>query len=228
MSFKVFGERAIIESIQTFGKPAACQELEAALRRFGILSSKEKLLNYEEEREFVRVDSDSFGAVFRVEASDPRGRTRRTWVYAKAIVTGFGEEGTAIAVRSQLEKLRLLSTWGIRTPRVYGSGKGTIYQDYIEGTEPVPSRAPDELARMAAVLDFHGVRPIGFLHHFIDRGGELYCVDAGCDLGAISESRPPNSDRPSLKALLAECQGALRGRVETSYERERARLGRPT
>lgn len=224
MSFKVFGERAIIDSVLVRGNYAAFEDLEAALNRLGILSCKERLLVYEEELDFVRKGGDAFGAVFRVESSDRLSRTRQTRVYAKVVVTGFGEAGTAIAVCSQIQRLRLLSAWGIRTPRVYGRGKGTIYQDFIEGSGPAPSRYPDELARMAAVLDYHGARTLGFLEHFIDRGGELYCVDAGCDLGEISDGRPPNEDQPVKRALLEACPGALCGRVEMSYDRERDRL----
>lgn len=190
MSLKLFGDRAIIDCVPVTGNPEAHAHLQEALRRLGILTENERLLSYEEERDFFRADNESCGAVVRVEYSDRLVRTRTMTIYAKAIVTGFGTEGTDLAMRTQVERLRTLSAWGIRTPRVYGSGKGTIYLEHVEGSAPDPVLHRKELARIAAILEAHGARPIGFPNGLVDRGGELFWLDVGSDLGHLPDSRP--------------------------------------
>jgi hypothetical protein len=190
MRHTVFGERAILDCVQVSGNPDASEHLAYALRSLGILSERETLLAYEELQDFARASGGSYDAVFRLEYADRRGAAGRKTIRAKAIVTGFGEEGTAIAVRAQVERLRLLSAWGIRTPRVYGSGKGTIYLEHVEGILPDPVRHAKELARIAVILEARRAQVIGFPNGLVDRGGELFWLDVGSDLGHLPESRP--------------------------------------
>jgi hypothetical protein len=217
VKYFVFGERAIIDCVLVTDNPKAEVELEAALRRLGLISEREALLAYEEVRDFSRMASGSFGAVFRVETKDHRSTVQRRTILTKVITTGFGEEGTARAVDAQVKRLHYLSAIGICTPRVYGSGRGTIYQDFIDGAAPAPANYPDELAQIAARLDFHGARPLNFLDDLVLRGGELYCVEAGSDFGAITLGLPPNPDQPARRALLDALPGTLRHQAETAY-----------
>ena len=136
MGIKALGARAIIECVRLEGNPHAVQEVVSALRWYGLLAEGERLLDYVEERDFVRAGGESYGAVFRVEAAGRSDRTSVRKIYAKAIVTGFGPEASETAVRVQIGRFRLLSSWGIRTPRVYGGGRGTIYLEHVEGIAP--------------------------------------------------------------------------------------------
>lgn len=224
MGIKTFGERAIIDCVPVAGNTSAEADIAAALRALGILNAGDRLRDYRELRDFARAGGESYGAIFRLELVDGAGRACSKTVYAKALVTGFGAEAAEKAARSQVDRFRLLDDWDIPVPHVYGCGKGTIYQQYVEGGVPAPARHASELARIAAILDFRGAHPIGFLHDLIDQGGDLYYVDAGCDLGALAEGRPPNPHQPAKRTLLAAFEGNARERVEAAYEGSRARL----
>ena len=217
--------RAIIESIPIAGNPSAWKEIESELRAKGIVANDDRLLDYQEERDFIRMGGESYGATFTVRVEGKSGATTRT-VYAKAIIGGFGEEATAMVVRAQVERLRLLETWGIRTPHVYGCGKGTIYEEFISGKVPEPAHYPDleDLARIAAILDCRGARPLNFLADLLeDGGGELRYVDAGCDLGHIEDGMVPRLERPALSTLLAAA-GERAAEAVSAYERQYQRV----
>lgn len=226
MGINVLGARAIIECVRVAGNPHAEREVESALRWHGLLADDERLLAYAEERDFVRAGGESYGAVFRVESEDRSGRTSRRTVYAKAVVTGCGQAATETAVREQVGRLKRLSGWGIRTPRVYGSGRGTIYLEHVEGNPPDPARHLEELARTAAILDFRGAHPIDFVSDLVERGGELFYVDAGSDLGHLAEGLPPNADRPARRTLLWAVAGKERPQAESAYARAYGQLAR--
>ena len=226
MTVQTLWKRAIIENVPVPGNPKVLEEIEAALIAMGIVGGAEKFLDYFEERPFVRMGGESYGAVFTVKAWDPYvGPVKRT-VYAKAIIGGFGEEGTALTVRTQVERLRLLSAWGIRTPRVYGHGNGTIYEEFVAGRalDPVSYADVGELARIAAILDFRGAKPLTFLSDLLDRDGALYYVDVGCDLGHIADGMPPCAERRALASLLAAVPGRT-GEARAAYGRHYAQQG---
>ena len=226
MMVQTLWKRAIIEDVPVPGNPKVFEDIRAALTSMGIIGGTEKFLGYFEERPFVRMGGESYGAVFTVRVWDDYiGPLSRT-VYAKAIIGGFGEEGTALTVRTQVERLRLLSAWGIRTPRVYGHGKGTIYEEFVVGRALVPSSYADigELARIAAILDHRGAKPLTFLSDLLDKDGALYYVDVGCDLGHIAHGMPPCPERHALASLLAAAPGRAE-EAKAAYEKHYAQQG---
>lgn len=218
------GRTAIIESVPIDGNANLRGGIERALRACGLVEGTEKLLEYREERDFVRMGGESYGAVFMVRVCDDYVGVLERKVYAKAIIGGFGEVGTALTVRNHVERLRLLASWGIRTPRVYGHGKGTIYEEFIEGGTADPRRHTDDLARIAAILDHRGASPLNYLADVMDGRGEAVYVDAGFDLGNIVDGMPPNPARPAERTLLDAFPKEVRGAVEKRYSEARRRL----
>lgn len=219
MRITAFGERAIIDCVRVAGNPEAEKDIEAALRKYRILHGIERLAAYEELRDFARAGGESYGAVFRLAYTLGDNPPYERVVYAKAIVTGFGEAASEQAVRIQRARLYRLSSWHIRTPVVYGGGRGTLYLEHIEGHPPDPVRHLEDIARIAAILDVRGARAVGFLSDLVERGGELYYVDAGSDLGHLSDDAPPNADRPALRTLLGSVAEADRRKAQDCYLR---------
>lgn len=215
---RIFWKNAIIDSVPIEGNPAAREVVDKALREMHIISADEKLIGYREETEFERRGAESYGTAFTVSIEKPDGRIESRMVYAKAIVNPFPQMRTELEV----ERLRLLESWGIRTPRIYGYGRGTIYQEYLSGDwKSLLSRLksgaiPDcqrsyylnEIARIAAILDFRGVYAVDFIRDlWTDGDGRLYYVDAGSDLGEVRESIPPNASRPARQTLVRYFSG---------------------
>jgi hypothetical protein len=223
----VLWKRAIIESVPVESNPTALHDIETALRSRGIIAADERLIEYRELQDFVRAGGESYGARFRIRAMDRSGQVADRDIYAKAIVTGFGTEGTSKTVAEQVRRLRLLRTWGIRTPRVYGSGPGTIYEEFINGRPFAVEGWWDweELAGVAATLDFRGARPINFLSDLmVGPGPHFFYVDTGCDLGHIVDGMPPAADAPSRRALLDAFPERLRPSLDKAYRMAYDRL----
>ncbi len=207
---KILGPRATIESVAVTDNAQASDDIDAALRARGILEHNERLVRYAERTNFRRTGGESYGAVFTVTAMSDR-LVRRN-VYAKALVIGFGVLGSTLAVCSHVSRYHLLHRWGIRTPRLYGWGSGTIYQAWIAGhpCRPNGNVAVDELARIAATLDFRGARALNFLADLrIDLSGVPYYIDVGSDLGDIKDHLPTCTDYPSRQVLLRMFPEAL-------------------
>lgn len=215
-------KRAIIESVPVEGNPNAWNDIVEALGAMGVVFPGETLLEYREDRDFVRMGGESYGASFTVTVKDAAKRFVVRPVYAKALIVGFGEAGTLAAIRTQIERLRILSGWGILTPLVYGHGTGTIYEEFISGPAPDPSGHPslEGMARIAAILDLHGARPLSFLEDLMmDDRRRLRYVDAGFDLGHIQDGLPPDPDRPALRTLLTAAGDRAPSAAE-AYERQ--------
>ena len=215
---RVLWKNAVIDSVPVEGNPAARTEIEDALRRLDIIAADERLESYREEAPFERKGGESFGAAFTVTVTTASGRTEHRSVYAKAIVSPFPEE------RARLEtgRLRQLKSWGIRVPRLYGWSRGTIYMEFLPGnrdrlladlqdgctTRPDRYVRLDELARFAAILDFHGATPLDFvLDLAVDAIGHWCYVDAGFDLGDVPAAAAPNPTKPALASLACHFHG---------------------
>lgn len=227
---QVLWQRAIIEDVPVAGNPEAARGIEIALRAKGVIVDGEELISYRERIPFRRAGAESYGAVFSVTVL-AEGRTVRRTVYAKALIAGFGLEGSRSAVAAQVGRLSLLGRWGIRVPRVYGYGDGTIYLAWIAGASfrPGIKARVDELARIAAVLDFRGAGPLDFLADLrIDPSGLPHYIDVGGDLGHIADGQPPKAGCPAWRRLLEALVHPERERADREYLEHYGRLSAGT
>lgn len=193
-------------------------EIEQAARRLNIIKPEETFIDYEEFWPWERRGAESYGAAFTVVIATPAGKQLRRQVYAKAVVRGFGAEGTALYIANELKRLALLEAYGIPAPHIYGTEQGVIYREYLGGDwkatlgrlleYSLPSHFRrqylDQLARIAAVLDTVGAQVIG---HFLrnlweDEAGKLYLIDGGEDLGHLDSNTPSTPHGRGYLALI--------------------------
>jgi len=129
------------------------------------------------------------------------------------ISMGSDLEGSA---RIHVDRYRQLNEIGVRTPRIYGAKRATIYTDFIENNQtkevlenlelqkrltPNSRKVLDQLIVIAARLDTAGFSPLNFINDLIYDGntGQFMYVDVGFDLGEKGNQRTSNSKNILIK-----------------------------
>lgn len=167
-------------------------------RETGMVREEEELISIESTGEFTRSGYETFLKKHRITFLDASGEMGSRLVAQKAIVTLSSIE---VRIKDRVEKSELLRSKGVKTPRIYGTKGGDIFEEYIEGERPVSeainiiksNSAPREvrinllsqLVEIAKVLDECGFAPVGlFYDNLLFNGKDLYFVDTGTDLGS--------------------------------------------
>lgn len=161
-----------------------------------------------------RAGDDVYLTAYKIIFENEAGEIASKKLAQKSIVT-FSGALEAIA-QGRFQRLKLLETLGVSTPKVYGIKGANIYEQYIEGERPVEevfrllkssetSEATrlhllNQLVRMAAVFDKWGFVPTGeFYKSCVFDGKNIYYVDTGFELG---HPRPDAPNKISKKHLL--------------------------
>jgi len=154
-------------------------------RRINLMGSSEELLEYKETGKYRRGGAECWVADAEIKT------TRRSIkCIAKAYITTGGRPGERV---KDLEDRRLaLQKIGVRVPETYTVDRATLYQEYIEhelltNNQLLSEKCKQEVAKTAALLDFHGYSTQKFLDdmRISADGDKAYYVDFGQDLGDV-------------------------------------------
>lgn len=167
-------------------KVARCTNVGHALYTLGLLStpsSKFKLISSKWERGGAETYLDRFQFLIRDQIPVD--------ILIKACVTFTPGADLDSILDEWVDRRRLLSENGVKTPRLYGSGYGVLIEEFVpyelrtvltSGGEK-PAKVLDELARYAATLSRLGFSPVDPFKDLRSHGDDIVVVDFGRDLG---------------------------------------------
>ena len=176
---------------------AKVRSLPKALWRLGVIGEPSPDVILEEVQDWTRAGAETYIYRFRVVL----GATAQD-VLLKAIVGFSLTQSLSGIAQDWVERRRLLDREGIRTPKLYCTGRALLMEqyvpynlaDFLRETPAAASRLDHQVIRLAAVLDRLGFCPISLFHSLRTDGADVFAVDFGQDLG------PPGARRATRRA----------------------------
>lgn len=207
--------------------------LEGALRKLRLLSPTELLMGYEDTSNWRRGGAETYIASGQITFSLRSKLNIRRFVAKAAVTFPLQPER---ALDQWVERFTLLSTLGVPCPEIYSAHKGVLYQEFVPDDLLTCWKKASisnqrelllQLVEMAAVLDACGFKPISFLNDVLLRGGVIYLVDAGSDLGTWDFLNSSETSRMSLEQssfVTPTYLGELQTRYESRFARARTSI----
>ncbi len=203
--------RFLVDGIsKTIQLDFGCTDFEQCMRHLGILEDAEVLMEYEDLYPWRRGGAETYIAAARVQTNLKEKR-----FIAKALFS------FATSPERQLQdwarRRAQLITLGIRTPILYSSCKGVIYEDFIEEEFNYSSLSEpavvDQLVNIAATLDRNGYASLSFTKDIRIMDKLLYYVDFGFDLGEPTNEAKNNA----LDFLITQLGVEFYRKIESKY-----------
>jgi len=201
-------------------KPQAIAPInEGILRGMDIVGSNEQILSIGRFIKCKRAGAEIFLSAYAITVQNESGETDTRYLAQKSVFSMGGD--CAFKAEQMFERLKLLQDAGLSTPKLFGTYKADILEEFIlnaGGGEELVSRIKSEntplevrealfkkLVHMATVLDKQGFELVGdFWRNLIFDEKDIYFVDGGFDLGAPN---PAKSSTTSTRQLVKEFQG---------------------
>jgi hypothetical protein len=159
--------------------------LEFCLKQIKVLNDSENLISYSDITPWQRGGGETYISVGVATTSD-----KEIKFIAKALVSMATQPDQQL--KNWNSRREFINKIGIKTPILFSSSNGTIYEEFIdddfEFTNELSDAILKQLVTIAKTLDTSGFTTIAFSRDLRIKNNTLYYVDFGSDLGEPSEN----------------------------------------